>query len=76
MKEHYSPSDYKQNTWELDDDEEESEGTKVHTVMDEAYNTYERTYAWELDEPLERKAFEKRLKEDKDFAAVWEPRGK
>ena len=76
MKEHYSPSDYKQNTWEHDDDddEEESEETKIHTLMDEAYNLYERTYSWDLDEPLERKAFEERLRKDNDFAAVWGPR--
>lgn len=74
MKEHYSPSDYKQNTWEYEDETEETEGFEVHTAMDEAYNVYERTYTWDLDEPLERKAFEKRLKEDEDFAAVWGPR--
>ena len=42
MKEHFSPSEYKQNTWEYDDDKEESEEVKVHTLMDEAYNLYER----------------------------------
>ena len=74
MKEYYSPSDYKQNTWEYEDETEETKGFEVHTAMDEAYNVYERTYTWDLDKPLERKAFEKRLKEDEDFAAVWGPR--
>lgn len=79
MKEHYSPSDFKQNTWELNDDEDETqetEQTKVHTLMDEAYNLYERACSWELQEAMEREDFEKRLKEDKDFAVVWGPRGK
>ena len=44
--------------------------------MDEAYNLYERACTWDLQEAMERKAFEKRLKEDKDFAAVWGPRDK
>jgi hypothetical protein len=71
MKEHYSPSEFKQNTWEYDDDGEED----VHyTPMDEAYNSYYRTYTWDLDDPLPRKEFEKRLREDEDFAAVWGPR--
>lgn len=76
MKEYFSPADYKQNTWELDDDEEESEEFEVHTTMDEAYNLYERACTWDLQEAMERKDFEKRLKEDEDFAAVWGPRGK
>lgn len=76
MKEHFSPSEYKQNTWEYDDDKEESEEVKVHTLMDEAYNLYERACAWDLQEPTSREDFEKRLKEDKDFAAVWAPRDK
>ena len=76
MKEHYSPAEYKQNTWELDDDQQESEGPKIHTPMDEAYNLYERACTWDLQEAMERKDFEKRLKEDKDFAAVWGPRDK
>ena len=75
MKEHYSPSDFKQNTWEFDDNEEETEGVKVHTFMDEAYNLYERACTWDLQEAIDREDFEKRLKEDKDFAAVWGPRG-
>lgn len=74
MKEYFSPADYKQNTWELDDDQQESEGPKIHTPMDEAYNLYERACTWDLQEAMERKDFEKRLKEDKDFAAVWGPR--
>lgn len=73
MKEHYSPSDFKQNTWELDDNEEKTEGVKVHTLMDEAYNLYERACTWDLQEAIDREDFEKRLKEDKDFAAVWGP---
>ena len=76
MKEHHSPSDYKQNTWEYNDDEEESKGVEVHTLMDEAYNLYERACTWDLQEAMGRKDFEKRLEEDKDFAAVWGPRDK
>ena len=72
MKEHYSPSEFKQNTWEYEDSQEED---ILHTPMDEAYNTYYRTYTWDLDDPLPRKAFEKRLREDREFAAVWEPKG-
>lgn len=68
MKEHYSPSEFKQNTWEYDDNKEED---VHHTAMDEAYNSYYRTYTWDLDDPLPRKEFEKRLREDEDFAAVW-----
>lgn len=71
MKEHYSPSEFKQNTWEYDDSEEED---AHHTPMDEAYNSYYRTYTWDLDEPLPKKAFVKRLKEDEEFAKVWGPR--
>ena len=55
MKEYYSPSDYKQNTWEYEDEAEETEGFKVNTAMDEAYNVYERTYTWDLDQPLKEK---------------------
>ena len=79
MKEYYSPSEYKQNTWEFNDDEEETEeneGIKIHTLMDEAYNLYQRACTWDLQEVIERKDFEKRLKEDKDFAAEWWPRDK
>ena len=71
MKKHYSPSEFKQNTWEYDDNEEEE---VHHTTMDEAYNSYYRTYTWDLDDPLPKKAFMKRLKEDEEFAAVWGPR--
>ena len=60
MKEDYSPSDYKQNTWEYDEDN--------------AYNTYTRVYIWDLDEPLSREEFEKALKENKNFTRVWGPR--
>ena len=70
MKEYYSPSEFKQNTWEYNDSGE----NVYYTSMDEAYNTYYRTYTWDLDEPLPRKAFEKRVREDKEFAAVWGPR--
>lgn len=76
MKEHYLPSNFKQNTGEFDDNEEETDGVKVHTLMDEAYNLYERACTWDLQEAMGRKDFEKRLEEDKDFAAVWEPRDK
>jgi len=72
MKENYSPSDYKQNTWEYDEDDDESEYTKEE--LDIAYNTYTRVYIWDLDEPLSRKEFEKALKENKDFTRVWGPR--
>lgn len=74
MKEHYSPSDFKQNTWELDDYDEEEEKSLHHTPMDEAYNIYHRTYTWDLDEPLPRKQFEKRIREDEEFAKVWGPK--
>lgn len=70
-KEHYSPSDFKQNTWEYNDDEDES---IYHTPMDEAYNVYYRTYTWDLDEPLPRRQFEKRIREDEEFAKVWGPK--
>ena len=72
MKESYSPSDFKQNTWEYDEDDDDDEYTKEE--LDKAYDTYTRIYIWDLDEPLSREEFEKALKEKKDFTRVWEPR--
>jgi len=72
MKENYSPSDYKQNTWEYDEDDDDNEYTKEE--LDKAYDTYTRVYIWDLDEPLSREEFEKALKEKKNFTRVWAPR--
>ena len=74
MKENYSPSDYKQNTWEYDEDNDDKEYTKEE--LDKAYNTYTRVYIWDLDEPLSREEFEKTLKESENFTRVWGPRKK
>lgn len=74
MKEHYSPSDFKQNTWEYNNHGEEEKKSIQPTSMDEAYNIYYRTYTWDLDEPLPRRQFEKRLREDEEFAKVWGPK--
>lgn len=70
-KEYYSPSDFKQNTWEFDDDEDDE---VTHTPMDEAYNSYYRTYTWDLDNPLPKKAFVKKLVEDEEFRKIWGPK--
>ena len=68
MKENYSPSDFKQNTWEYDDDEEEP------TQIDLKYEMYRRVYLWDLDEPLSLEEFKQKLQEDENFRAVWGPR--
>ena len=46
MSDFYSPSEFKQNTWEYDDDEEEP------TQIDLKYKMYRRVYLWNLDELL------------------------
>jgi len=66
-KEYYSPHTYKQNTWEGDDD------TIEQSAMDIAYEEYRRTYLWDLDTPLPRDKFEKRLEVDEDFRNIWGP---
>jgi hypothetical protein len=66
-KEHYSPSYFKQNTWEYEDMEEDEKETQI----DLAYTTYCRVYLWDLDEPLPKEEFAKKLKEDENFRAVW-----
>lgn len=43
------------------------------TEMDIAYESYCRVYLWDLDEPLPREDFEKRLEEDEEFRDVWGP---
>jgi len=73
MKEHYSPSEYKQNTWEYDDD---SDDEYSREELDRAYKTYTRVYIWDLDEPLSREEFVKALGESEDFTRVWGPRKK
>ena len=73
MSENYSPSDYKQNTWEYDDD---SDDEYSREELDRAYKTYTRVYIWDLDEPLSREEFVKALGESEDFMRVWGPRKK
>lgn len=66
--EFYSPHSYKQNTWEADEDE-----SIELSAMDIAYEEYRRTYLWDLDTPLPRNDFEKRLDNDEDFRNIWAP---
>lgn len=66
--EFYSPHSYKQNTWEANDD-----GVEELSAMDIAYEQYRRTYLWDLDTPLPRKDFEKRLDNDENFRNIWAP---
>ena len=68
MKENYSPSDYKQNTWEYEDDD------AGPTQIELKYETYCRVYLWDLDEPLSFEEFKQKLEEDENFRAVWGPR--
>lgn len=67
MSDFYSPSEFKQNTWEYDDDEEEP------TQIDLKYEMYRRVYLWDLDEPLSLDEFKQKLQEDENFRAVWGP---
>lgn len=43
------------------------------SAMDIAYESYCRVYLWDLDTPLPREDFEKRLEEDEDFRKVYGP---
>ena len=67
MSDFYSPSEFKQNTWEYDDDDEEP------TQIDSKYEMYCRVYLWDLDEPLSLGEFKQKLQEDENFRAVWGP---
>ena len=67
MSDFYSPSEFKQNTWEYDDDDEEP------TQIDSKYEMCCRVYLWDLDEPLSLNEFKQKLQEDENFRAVWGP---
>lgn len=69
MSDYYSPSDFKQNTWEYDDDSNEEP-----TQIELKYKTYCRVYLWDLDEPISIEEFKRKLEEDENFRAVWGPR--
>jgi len=43
------------------------------SAMDIAYEEYRKTYLWDLDTPLPRDKFEKRLEVDEDFRNIWGP---
>ena len=54
-------------------------GTNIKWLVDnkcniwngDAYARYERTYGYDLDEPMSMEDFIKKIKEDEDFAKVW-----